>query len=295
MSKRNHHLQPNFYLKGFCSNSEEGNSKIWVYRKGKQFYDGKTEQLQNPKYLTTEKAARKRDFYAFIKEDGTKEFEKYENILRDDFEEPAKSAIEKLRLFEMISEKEKKSLDLYLASMIIRGDWGKNTHIETVEKLASSMNEEYQKTLKKEENRIKISEIIKNSKESLKCGESYPLSIVTGAKKVAEIIGKMYWRFLIAPDALPFLTSDRPVFYTKLDEEKSEVIFPLSSKVMFSASWIDFTNKYWKKTENDFWEVNDETVIEERKCIASIAIEEVYFSRKAKWLVNFVNNRAGTL
>jgi hypothetical protein len=90
MSKRNHHLQPNFYLKGFCSDPDEKNPKVWVYEKGKPFDDDKNQKLQNPKHLTTVKAARKRDFYAFVKEDGTKDYEKYENLLRDDFEEPAK-------------------------------------------------------------------------------------------------------------------------------------------------------------------------------------------------------------
>lgn len=295
MPKRNHHLLPNFYLKGFRSDPDEKNPKVWVYEKGKQFYDGKTEQLQNPRHLTTEKAARIKDFYAFIKEDGTKEYEKYENLLRDIFEEPAKPIIEKLRQFENVDEEKKEIFSLYVASMITRGIWAKNTHLKTVEELTSSMNEEYQKTLKKEENKNKIREIISKSKEGLKHGEFFPQYIITSSKKVSKVIEKMYWRFLIAPDNLPFLTSDRPVFYTKLDEERSEIMFPISSKVMFSASWIDFTNKYWKKRENNFWQVNEAIVIEERKCIVSHAIKEVYFSRKAKWLVSFVNNRIGSL
>ena len=296
MSKRNHHLQPNFYLKGFRSDPDEKNPKVWVYEKGKPFYDGKTEQFQNPRHLTTEKAARKKDFYAFVKEDGIKEYEKYENLLRDNFEEPAKPVLEKLRRFEIIDDKEKEIFSLYVASMITRTESAKNIYLKTVEEKASSMNEDYQKTLKKEENKIKITEIITSSKEDLKHGEFFPKSIIRMAENISDrFINRMYRRFLIAPDNMPFLTSDKPVFYTKLDEIRSEVIFPISSKVMFSASWIDFTNKYWKKEENEFWQVNDETVVRKRKCIVSNAIKEVYFSKKTKWLVEFVNKRAGTL
>jgi hypothetical protein len=296
MSKRNHHIQPNFYLKGFRSNPNEENAKIWVYEKGKSFYDGKTEQLQNPKHITTQKAARKKDFYAFVKEDGTKDYDKYENLLRDKFEEPAKPIIEKLRNFEMITDEEKDIFFLYVSSMTTRSEWAKNLHLKIVEDTAFSQNEEYQKVLKKEEHRSKINEIIVKSKDNLKHGESFPESIIKMAEKISNnFIKKMNWRFLIAPNNMPFLTSDKPVFYTKLDEGKCEIIFPISSQVMFSASWIDFTNKFWRKTENGFWLVNDESVTVERKCIVSIAIKEVYFSKKVKWLVEFVNRRAGTL
>lgn len=296
MSKRNHHIQPNFYLKGFRSNPNEENAKIWVYEKGKLFYDGKTEQLQNPKHITTQKAARKKDFYAFVKEDGTKDYEKYENLLRDKFEEPAKPVIEKLRNFEMINNKEKGIFFLYVASMITRSEWAKKLHLKAVDDIAFLHNAEYQKVLKKEEHKTKINEIITKSKVDLKQGEFFLESVIKMAEKISSnFIKKMNWRFLIAPDNMPFLTSDKPVFYTKLDEKNSEIIFPVSSHIMFSASWIDFTNKFWQKTKNGFWLVNDETVIAERTCIVSVAIKEVYFSKKVKWLVEFVNKRAGTL
>lgn len=293
MSKRKHHLQPNFYLKGFLSNPDETNPKVWVYEKGKPFYDGKNEKFQNPKHRTTEKAVRKKDFYAFVKEDGTKDYEKYENLLRDNFEEPAKPVLEKIRRFEVINNEEKEIFSLYVSSMITRGEWAKNIHLKTVEEIASSMNEEYQKTLKKEENKTKINEIITKSKEGLKHGEFFPEYIIKTAENIStRFIKRMYWRFLIAPGNMPFLTSDNPVFYTKLYEKRSEVIFPISSKVMFSASWIDFTNKYWKRKENEFWQVNDGTVEQERRSIVSIALKEVFFSKKAEWLVKFINNRS---
>ncbi|MBA3692571.1 MAG: DUF4238 domain-containing protein [Acidobacteria bacterium] len=285
-NKHKHHKQPQFYLKGFVAEDEEhpNTPSLWIYKRG-----------EIPKRKGISNAAFTKDFYAFKENDGSINFNKYEDLLMRDFEQPTNSILEKLRRFEMIDEAEKEIFSRYVASMITRSDWAKNIHFKTVEEIASSTNEKYQETFKKEENKIKINEIIINAKENLKHGEFFPKSIISMAEKASGIIKKMNWRFLVAPDNMPFLTSDKPVFYTKLDEKGSEVIFPISSKVMLSASWIDFTNKYWKKVGNAFWKVNDQTVETERKCIVSVAIKEVYFSEKVDWLVKFVNNRIGSL
>lgn len=279
MSKRNHHLQPNFYLKGFCSNPDEKNPKVWVYERDKPFYDGKTEQLQNPKHRTTEKVARKRDFYATVREDGTKDYEKYEDLLRDNFEEPAKPIIEKIKKFEAIDEDEKSVLARYVASMITRGEHGKFISEHSME-LAIKQNFDANPNLPGSVLREAENQILK-LKES---GEIFKEQIISKALLIESYIVKMNWKFYTAPKNLEYFTSDNPVFSSQLSKEDGEVIFPVSSNVSLYCSR--------QKTQDRIYENASDYIVEKtRDIIARICISEVYFSQKREWLVKFINNR----
>ncbi len=111
------------------------------------------------------------------------------------------------------------------------------------------------------------------------------------AAKLTEFLKKMDCRFLIAPKGMRFLTSDKPVYYTKIDEDTSEVIFPISSEITFLAFWSNSPNTNWKKLENGFWQVDSKTVEKIRDLMVRSSIKEIYFSQKTEWLVKFVNNR----
>lgn len=279
MSKRNNHLQPNFYLKGFRSNPDEKNPKIWVYEKGKPFYDGKTEQLQNPKLLTTEKAARKRDFYSFEKEDGTKDYEKYENILRDDFEEPAKPVFEKIKGFEIINEEEKCIFGKYISSMVTRGEHGKEMSEYSMNLAKEHHIKEYsllpQSILKEFENEIS---------KLLESKEIFRESMISKAILIESYIVDMKWNFYLAPEDLKFFTSDNPVCYSFLDKKEGYLFFPVSSDVALYATWE-------KDKDINYEKVKKITVKKFREKITLIAIKEIYFSEKSEEIVNYINKR----
>ncbi len=276
MSKRNHHKQPNFYLKGFKS-SDEGKDKVWVYEKGKPFYDGKTEQLQNPKLLTTEKAARTRDFYTFENEDGRKEYDKYEDLLEQQFERPAIDVIEKIRRLEEIDETEKILLSRYVASMITRGDWWKSiysNHIQPIDEEILRLEEsENEKTLLVE----------KKHKES----------IFRVVENHYQKFLKLEWRFLKMPSKLKLITSDNPVvIFNDIRQKLGQVIFPVFSDVALSMTHEGFEEpRSWKKLIGNYREIDENTVETLRNDIVFVALKEVYYSQKAEWLVTFINNR----
>lgn len=288
-AKRYHHKQPNFYLKGFKS-SDEGNPKVWVYEKGKPFYDGKTEQLQNPKHLTTEKAAREKDFYAFEKEDGTKEYDKYEDLLMKEFEQPADSAIEKIRNFEEINSHEKAILSKYVASMRTRGEWWKNTYLERVIPATENDVENWNP---QEYSRKEIEEARSYSKEMLHTTKDWihKESIVKIAEKHASEFNKRNWHFLKSPNQLKFFTGDNPVvFINNLFSKPSQIIFPFSSEITLIIIQDGYTvPKSWKRLTKNYWEIDQKSVENIRNDIAFVAIKEVYYSQKAEWLVRFIN------
>jgi Protein of unknown function (DUF4238) len=292
MSKRNHHKQPNFYLKGFKS-SDEGNPKVWVYEKGKPFYDGKTEQLQNPKHLTTEKAARTRDFYAFEKEDGTKDYDKYEDLLRDEFEEPAKPVIEKIRRFEEINESEKILLSKYVASMVTRGDWWANFLETNVNKTKEYMDEASSQTFEKPEY-VFAKKGINKFVENFSIGEKKVKIIPDFAQQyLAPSVMNLEWEFLVTSSNIEFLTSDNPVCFEFNINFKRFCFFLISSKICLycfeKPNFLD--SKKWKKQNSQFSEVDDKTVEIIRDKVVKEAISEVYCSQKREWLVKFINNR----
>jgi hypothetical protein len=297
-SKRNHHKQPNFYLKGFKS-SDEGKEKVWVYEKGKPFYDGKTEQLQNPKHLTTEKAARTRDFYAFEKDDGTKDYDKYEDLLEQQFECPATDVISKIRRFEEIDETDKEILSNYIASMITRGEWWREGNKELQKNYVEYMNPEWIKKDFEERLGVPLSKALAQEVQ-----EKFKLAIGFGSQErllekmiekidlLSEHIKKMNWRILVSPDYCKFLTSDNPVWYRKLlDSDFGELFFAISSKAAISISWRMNTDHKWNRKSKTIWEVDSKATERARNCIVQFALKEVYYSQKAEWLVKFINNR----
>jgi hypothetical protein len=118
--KHRNHIQPKFYLKGFAAESSNPYQRvpdIWVYKKGEPYVRG-----QNPYLDSINNVGYGEDFYAFQDSDGKTDFNKYENLLMKNFEQPANPVIEKIRKFEEIDENEKIILSNYIASMILRGE-----------------------------------------------------------------------------------------------------------------------------------------------------------------------------
>jgi hypothetical protein len=291
--KHRHHKQPQFFLKGFAAvgNSYQKKPDIWVYKKGEDYKDG-----VNPSLESVNDTGYGEDFYAYIKDDGSKDFNKYENLLMKEFEQPAQPALEKIRRLEEINEDERELFIKYVASMKVRGDWWKNVSDKIIKESSAKTKREfldkYKNKIPRESKQEEIDEIVDKRVERLENNEFHNENMIKAANDVASIIRKMNWRLLIAPKNMPYLTSDNPVYYFELDTIDSELLFPVSSNITLSLSWKTIKKAtIWKWRSKNIWDVNDTTVSLIRHHICSIAINEVYFSEKRKWLVDFINRR----
>lgn len=295
--KRNHHKQPQFYLKGFatkcgCPNTPpefvKPNESIWVYKKGEPFSEN------NPKCKGIGNVAFTKDFYAFEEEDGTKEYNKYEDLLEQKFEKPAEPVIRKIRNFEEIDEKEKIILSKYIASMITRGDWNRQNHISSLEKTVNEIKNVIPQEVYELHKECCFDKTVNDFKVEQIVGAEKHQAMIEDAKWLSSIIFKMNWSFLIAPKLMDFLTSDNPVYYV-FSKNQEYCIFPISSKLCFYSFLTPHGRildaRKWKKQNDLFNEIDDKTVEIIRNYIIKIALKEIYYSQKAEWLVKFINNR----
>jgi hypothetical protein len=114
--KRNHHVLPKLYLKGFVT--APGSPFVWVYKLGEEYSPG-TGKITNNPYKDSIAKITIRDFYAYPIGDGTQEFEDYENFL-EKLEKPANRIFKKLRSREAITPDEKQIFCVYLAQILKR-------------------------------------------------------------------------------------------------------------------------------------------------------------------------------
>jgi hypothetical protein len=291
--KHRHHKQPQSFLKGFAAAGNQYQKKpdIWVYKKGRKYQDG-----INPSLESVKNTGYGEDFYAFVNEDGNKDFNKYENLLMKEFEQPAQAVLERIRNLEEINEVESKLFIKYVASMAVRGDWWREVTDKAFADATLKIKHEFYSKHKTKIDKVYTQEefekIIENGANNLKASEHSSKEMIRKAKDLSEIIKQMSWRFLVAPVNSPYLTSDNPVFYFKLKNPESELIFPVSSSVTLSLSWKEVISATrWKKRSKSFWDVDNETVAQIRDRICYVAIDEVYYSKNSKWLVEFLNKR----
>src|SRR5436190_18089011 len=115
--KRNHHVSPKLCLKGFVIKKDE--PSIWVYTRGRPYNPGDNKTENNPYKDVIKSAGVERDFYADPKEDGTQDFETFENIL-ESLEKPADPIFQKLRAHQPITNEEKRVFSSYIILMYRR-------------------------------------------------------------------------------------------------------------------------------------------------------------------------------
>ena len=92
--KRNHHVLPRLYLKGFAIKNDQPH--IWVYKRGEPYNPGKGKITNNPYHRSIDDAGAELDFFADPKRDGSTDFETFENIM-ESLEKPANTIFAKLR------------------------------------------------------------------------------------------------------------------------------------------------------------------------------------------------------
>lgn len=311
-NKHKHHKQPQFYLRGFatkcgCPDTPlefvYRNESIWVYKKGEPFSE------KNPKCKGIGNAAFTKNFYAFEEEDGFINFNKYENLLMNNYEQPAKSVIEKIRRFEDIDREEKEKLFNYVASMVMRGDsWKKigeyaervNEPIAKAEiekdaslivRIAQMQDDEKYKDVDKV-SKI-LTDYIEDERKKRKKGEYEKLLMVRFTEKLRdEILKDLNFRFFISPKDTSFFTSDNPVCYDPFDHPNAQLFFPISSNVCLNLYKQKYLNNIkWLRKSNQFWQIDNKTLEGIRDFMARKAVNEIYHSQRAEWLVKFINNR----
>jgi Protein of unknown function (DUF4238) len=284
------HKQPQFYLKGFASHSVnpyQKTSDIWVYKKGELFKKG-----QNPSLESTKDTAFSKDFYAFIEEDGSINYNKYENLLMKDFEQPTIPVLEKIRRSERLDDNEKRIFSRYITSMKIRGNFGKKLFFDTkVMRQIETRQISVRQGCGEEEIKNIVKELLA-SHDKERESERDKIRMIEIAKKFANVVYKLTWRFFIAPNGCNFMTSDNPVSWEEINTPRAWLLFPISSSICLFASFFPYPkHKNWMEEENGFWAIDDEAFEGICDKLASSAIFEVYFSKEAEWLIKFINNR----
>ncbi len=127
------HIQPQYFLRGFLATKKEANHDdfLFVYKKGFPFKTDGTRKENNPSKSGVENTAFVRNFYAFLKEDGTIDTETYERRLEREIENPGNTILDKLRTIQLskneivnvndfLSDDERKQFSRYVSGMSAR-------------------------------------------------------------------------------------------------------------------------------------------------------------------------------
>jgi Protein of unknown function (DUF4238) len=284
--KRNHHVTPKLYLKGFVV--EKSETDIWVYKRGKPYNPGDKRTKNNPYKDTIKNAGVERDFYADPKGDGIHDFETIENKL-ELLEKPADPIFEKLRAHQTINKEEKNLFSSYIINMYKRVPASR----EKVKELLATKSYEPTKEFFEQANLPNTPEIraaAKRKAEELAQQKGIDIQIhnwiaASPDSFLIEALQKMVWTFYTAPAPHAFVTSDNPVFISEqfgLGKNISELSFPISSDVILVASW----NRFLKE---GFFEAPSQFLKELNRRTINGASQFVYFSQSPEWVLTMLN------
>jgi hypothetical protein len=290
--KRKHHFIPKLYLKGFIEAKES--PFVWVYERGRAYNPGH-KRLHNPCRRPISKVGAEEDSYAFKKEDGTIDFDTYENEL-EKLEKPSNPIFAKLRRCEMLTAQEKENFASYVYLMYkrvprrkerFRNSW---PHVSSsmLSGIAQRLDSEEIGTDKADKARLaRISELRselekarRHYEESIPVDTEIPLKslVMKSPLGIPAVLSSMTWQFFIAPEGYGFLASDDPVFPAAMKEPYSEISFPISGKVALVMSWYDLDQGFLEATPKVVTEINLRT--------ANRALHQVYYSRAEEWVVD---------
>jgi hypothetical protein len=291
--KRNHHILPKLYLRGFVTTP--GKPFIWIYKRGESYVPGPGRLTNNP-YCESISRLIIRDFYAYPNEGGRRDFESYENFL-EKLEKPANSIFAKLRSRRTISSDEKQIFCVYLVQMLKRVP----AHRRTLNEVATRIVANYElpenvltrfKLPNTEETRQKVKQIATEISQKKGFDARIHLETISVAQssQLIDVLAEMTWRFFVAPPTQAFLTGDNPFFFTKgigLKHADSEVSFPISTDICLVASNRSYSECYILASSRVVKELNRRT--------ASSSCESLYFAKDERWVVDVFNKRNHTL
>lgn len=264
------HYVPKYYLKGFAQND-----RIWVYDR-----NAKREFLSQPKVVAHETA-----MYPG-------EVEKY---LENKVEGPAKSAIEKVRHCEAISEDDRILLANYIINLWKRVPEARNRTKKRMPEVTSLLKDEFRQSFHKIlEDDPSLDDQVRTRQEEVEriiaeYEKDPPPEIWfhvlknESTPRVVDSLLSMEWRFLHTKD-IQFLTCDNPVFIFEsvgVGNHNSELTIPFSSDVALWANRRkDIASGYLNATSVTVKEINRRT--------AHNATRFVYSIRNESWILPFV-------
>ncbi len=289
--KRNHHILPELYLKGFVI--KVGEPFIWVYKRGESYNPGNGKITNNPYKDSISHAGAEMDFYADFKEDGSRDFETFENVL-ESLEKPANPIFQKLRAYQTISSEEKEVFSRYIILMNRRVEAGRKMIQEFLSKHTYEPSKELFQNAgwpDTPENRDFVKQTVQRlaKKEGYHIQAHNRITALASDSALVEELRKMNWIFFVAPKDQFFLTGDNPVFIPDefgLGNKKfSELSFPISTNVVLVASWN-------KSLKDGFVEAKSQVVKELNRRTVSKASQHAYFSRNSEWVVTLLKKKS---
>jgi hypothetical protein len=278
--KRNHHILPRLYLKGFVE--KDGKPFIWQFKKGKPFNPGK-DPLSNPRWMSIGTPAATRDYYAYPQAIDDADFDKIENLLMS-FEQRSDLILAKIRALQSITVDEKRVFAFYINQMNRRVPNYRKAQEKNLPKVRAALEDEVREKfhLPNSEETSKFLEGIREKTESPDYIAKIHLDSIarTEDSKVAESIAGMKWRFFVTTPELGFITSDNPMFYFEpldLLNPGSEISFPVSTTVTLVAS----QSAQLREGRSD---ASSQLVKELNRRSAGRASQVAYFHRAESWV-----------
>jgi Protein of unknown function (DUF4238) len=265
-----HHYLPRFYLRGFA----DANT-VWVHdRQERRSFPSQPKSIANENKLYSDDL---------------------EQHLANAIEEPAKSAIEALRMRQPLDGQQREALAHYVVALWKRVPEGRERVYAGVPKVAESIRKELHAELDQaaaatpvlaelaKYRKAQVSEIIEKFK-----AEPPPevwhqnLTRDSSPNGFAALLS-MNWRVLLS-DRSDFLTSDNPVFFFQhegIGRKTSELSVPLSSKVVLWAHRKPTTGALYLTASR-------EAVRHLNSRVVSNATRYVYSQRSEPWMLPFV-------
>lgn len=288
--KRNHHILPEFYLKGFVIKANE--PFIWVYKRDEEYNPGQGKITNNP-YKESIGEISEKDFYAEPKKDKREDYEFFENEL-EQLEKPCNQIFEKLRSRQMINAEEKRKFSIYIEMMRRRVRAGR----EMIAKSLPKYSAEYEPSKKlfqrlNWEDMPETRDYLKQISKRMVQEDGFDIrmhnrtSVAAPDSLLIEVLEKMTWSFYVAPEEHAFFTGDNPVFISEqfgLRKNISEMSFPISTSVALVTSW----NRLLKE---QFVEAKPQVVKELNRRTASKASQQLYFAKNPDWVVKVLNKK----
>ena len=291
--RRKHHTVPKHYLKGFTS--KENPTSVWVFTKGRKYIPGIQHQNMFSPCLTSIRIAdTEMDFYANEIIDNKGDFDSVEKKL-EQLEKPCQPILDKIRNIEVINEEEKWILSEYIILTYrrvrhFRSD-PNNLYEKTMKEVFGRMCDEINHALSFYRNDpdqltgVKLIEAeldrihnkYKNEKPVLLKKMLNEL-LFESFEKMTKGLYNMHWAFGIKRFESSFITSDNPVYFSRMAGiSRSDLSFPISKDIALVASWEPlFKQQYQMAPEQIVRQINKRTV--------SLATKYVFSSTKDRWV-----------
>jgi hypothetical protein len=273
------HYIPQYYLKGFTSNSGRA---IWVYDKE-----------EGRKFPTQVKSI------ANICGLYPPELEKY---LAEEIETPANKVLEKIRNREQLIPMDKLTLSTYMTVLSKRVPESLSSMRHRVPGLASDVRQKLHRQIEEallkdpsrenflQRRKAEIDEILDRFSKEMPAAIWHKIIPAQSTPRVIGAIATMTWRFFTY-DKPAFLTGDNPVFFFPeigIGNTQSELSFPLSSHVILWA-----TRRF--DLQEGYFPANSTIIKEMSRRIASVTTRYIFHALDEYWILPFLAKKSWRL